>query len=57
MEGVWTMAFLEELAAAAAQDPKAASAVFVKWLRTDWRSMYAELRAAKPILQTRCSRW
>ncbi|WP_299844913.1 cytochrome P450 [uncultured Jannaschia sp.] len=43
------MAFLEELATA--QSPEASGAVFVKWLRTDWRTMYSELRAAKPILQ------
>lgn len=46
------MSFLTEYDAASAQDPKAGAGVFIKWLRTDWRGMYAQLRAERPILPT-----
>lgn len=46
------MTFLEEFDAAAAQDAQVAARVFIKWLRLDWRTMYAELRADRPVLAT-----
>lgn len=46
------MSFLAEYDAASAQDPRAGAGVFIKWLRTDWRAMYAQLRAERPILPT-----
>lgn len=46
------MGFVAEFDAAAAQDPRAAVGVFITWLRRDWRAMYAELRADRPILET-----
>lgn len=42
------MGFLSEYDAA--PEPQAKAGVLIKWLRTDWRGMYAELRADRPIL-------
>ncbi|WP_347302358.1 cytochrome P450 [Croceibacterium sp. TMG7-5b_MA50] len=44
------MGFLQQFDAAA--DPQAKAGVVVDWLRGDWRGMYAELRAERPILPT-----
>lgn len=44
------MGFLREFYSASAQDPRLGMGVFITWLRRDWRSMYAELRAERPIL-------
>lgn len=33
-------------------DPKAKAGVVIRWLRQDWRAMYAELRESRPILPT-----
>lgn len=44
------MAFLAEFDSAMSQGAQAALGVFIRWLRSDWRGMYAELRADRPIL-------
>ncbi|WP_242904824.1 cytochrome P450 [Actinomadura terrae] len=38
--------------AAAAKDPADALALLAGWLRTDWRPLFAELRARRPVLVT-----
>ena len=44
------MGFLHEFDAAA--DPQGQVGAVLKWLRSDWRSMYAEMRTERPILAT-----
>jgi cytochrome P450 len=44
------MGFLAEFDGAQAQAAKVG--IVIKWLRTDWRGMYAELRRDRPILPT-----
>ena len=44
------MGFLQEFDALA--DPAAKVSTVIKWLRTDWRGMYAEMREERPILAT-----
>ncbi len=46
------MGFLAEFDAVAAQNPAASAGVFIKWLRSDWQAMYAELRRDRPVLPT-----
>lgn len=43
------MGFLSEYDAVS--DPQAQMGVLIKWLRMDWRTMYSELRADRPILR------
>jgi cytochrome P450 len=54
------MAFLEALDALPADDP-ARTALFYQWLRRDWRALFGELRANRPVLPlapfTVLSRW
>lgn len=54
------MAFLEALDALPAGDP-ARTRLFYQWLRQNWRAMFAELRASRPILElppfTVLARW
>jgi hypothetical protein len=45
-------AFLDRYDEPAAKDLQAAAGVFIQWLRSDWRGMYAELREKRPILPT-----
>ncbi|MFF0946522.1 cytochrome P450 [Rhizobium leguminosarum] len=44
------MEFLAEFDAA--QEAETKIGVVVKWLRSDWRTMYAELRTSRPVLKT-----
>jgi cytochrome P450 len=44
------MGFLQEFDAVA--DPAAKVGTVIKWLRTDWRGMYAQMREERPILPT-----
>jgi cytochrome P450 len=44
------MGFLQEFDAVA--DPAAKVGTVIKWLRTDWRGMYAQMRDERPILPT-----
>ncbi len=44
------MGFLEEFDAAG--DPSAKVGTVIKWLRGEWRAMYAEMREQRPILAT-----
>jgi cytochrome P450 len=46
------MSFLEEYDALPADQPAAKVGLVVKWLRTDWPGLYADLRANRPILVT-----
>lgn len=54
------MAFLQALDALPASDP-ARTGLFYQWLRRDWRALFAELRADRPVLPlpsfTVLSRW
>jgi len=44
------MGFLQEFDALA--DPAAKVGTVIKWLRTDWRGMYAQMREERPIVPT-----
>jgi len=44
------MSFLEEFDAVS--DPAAKVGTVIKWLRTDWRGMYAQMREERPIVPT-----
>lgn len=44
------MGFLSEYDAA--PDPQTKAGILIKWLRADWRGMYAELRSNRPILMS-----
>lgn len=46
------MTFLAEYDALAPDDLSGRAAVVVKWLRSDWRGMFADLRANRPVLTT-----
>ncbi|MBY5767019.1 cytochrome P450 [Rhizobium leguminosarum] len=44
------MGFLAEFDAA--QEAETKIGVVIRWLRSDWRTMYAELRTSRPVLKT-----
>ncbi|TDD82675.1 cytochrome P450 [Actinomadura rubrisoli] len=44
--------YLDKYEAAAEEDPMGALALLTGWLRTDWRPLFAELRARRPVLVT-----
>ncbi|WP_033921078.1 cytochrome P450 [Sphingomonas sp. 37zxx] len=43
------MSFLAEYDALPADDPRARAALVVRWLRTDWRGLFTELRSTRPV--------
>ena len=43
------MSFLAEYDALPVDDPRPRAAMVVRWLRADWRGLFAELRAARPV--------
>lgn len=44
--------YLDQYDAAAGKDPLGAIALLTGWLRSDWRPLFAELRAHRPVLAT-----
>ncbi|GAA4056739.1 cytochrome P450 [Actinomadura miaoliensis] len=44
--------YLDRYEAAAERDPMRGPALLAGWLRTEWRPLFAELRARRPILRT-----
>lgn len=49
-EQTTTEGYLRRYDAAVRRDPAAAPALLAGWLRTDWRPLFAELRARRPVL-------
>ncbi|GGV24597.1 hypothetical protein GCM10010182_53990 [Actinomadura cremea] len=45
-----TEGYLQQYEAALRRDPAAAPALIAGWLRTDWRPLFDELRARRPVL-------
>jgi cytochrome P450 len=46
------MAFIDEYDSIPATDPQKQVQVVYRWLRSNWRGMYGELRAARPVFRT-----
>jgi hypothetical protein len=46
------MSFLEDYDRIDAADAKARMAVTLHWLRADWRNLFKELRAKRPVFRS-----